>query len=513
MKVRLTVLTVISLMVVSGLFVALSEESDAVNVSTFSDLEAALSSEGEAVVILTSDVEVNAQISITGAKTLTSNNGSTLTRAVSYNHGNLIYINSESSLVVSGNLVVDGNSDWITNNQSDASIENHGNLKFQDSVTIKNNHYGVPSTMWGTTPDGGSAVSNYGTMTIDGGSFTDNSGGDGVIYTSGGTLTITGGSITSNKNRGLTLENASELKMSGGTVDGNGGGIMASGSSFRWTVLNISGGSISNNDSSGTKGAGIYLNNLAKLNLAGGRIENNTLPWSTTGSCGGGIYIGQTSEANLDGGIIAGNSATNGSGIYASGDVSINGATIKGNSVDGIYVNQSTVTMTGGLIDSNIVYLFAGVFKMTGGNVSNIPNAIQTPNSGWGGGFQFGGTAKFDSKSIVSVKVTLVEGETQVLSSHAITLAPTSYVEGDQWVSGSPAGLVSLNHSKIDVCAYGGEKWAIDNGGCLLNTHQAAGNSNADDGNGGMSTSVMIAIVAIAILAVAAFVLKARISR
>lgn len=47
MKVRLTVLTVISLMVVSGLFVALSEESDAVNVSTFSDLEAALSSEGK----------------------------------------------------------------------------------------------------------------------------------------------------------------------------------------------------------------------------------------------------------------------------------------------------------------------------------------------------------------------------------------------------------------------------------------------------------------------------------
>lgn len=513
MKTRITVVAIIAVVAFAFAFSASSEELDAIDVSTFDDLKASLEAEGSTIVVLTSDVVADSQINILGNKTLTSNNGSAITRSTGYNHGTILYVGEDSSLTISGSVVLNGNSNWITNDQSDSFIKSRGVLTFQDDVSMKNCHYGVPSSAWGTTPPGGSAVSNYGSMVISGGSFTGNSGGDGVVYTSKATLTITGGSINSNSSRALVIEDASKFQMSGGTISGNNGGITASGEAFTWTELNISGGSISGNNSLGNRGAGIYLDHMAKLNLSGGTIENNTLAHSTTGSRGGGIFVGQKSTANLTGGVISGNDATYGGGICTSGDMTIDGAVIKNNSIDGIYIDQATVTMTGGTIESNQVYLFAGVFKMTGGSVVKTSNAVQAPNSTWGGGFQFGGSAKFDSDSSVSMMITLVEGETQVISSHSITIVPNTYVEGAQWVSGSPTGLVSLNHEKIDVYPYQGEKWVVDENGCLVNTHQAAGTPGDGGSSGGISTTLIIALAVILLIVATALIVRSRIKK
>lgn len=515
MKSRFPAIAVVSFMTFACAFIALSEESEATDVASFSDLKAALGTEGTSTIVLTSDVTADSQIDVIGNKTLISKNGSTLSRSTSYNHDSILSISPGSSLVLSGDLIINGNSNWISNDQSGSFIVNRGNLQVQDNVTIENCRYGVPTSMWGTTPSGGSAVSNYGSMTISGGTITGNSGGDGTIYTSGGKLTITGGSISSNSNRALVLEDGSELQMSGGNVDKNNGGISASGSVFTWTVLNISGGSISNNNSAGTRGAGIYLDFQAKLNLSGGTIEGNSLAYSysLTGSRGGGIFVGQKSTADLTGGVISGNQSTYGSGICASGDITINGAVIRGNLGDGIYIDQSEVTMVGGEINSNAVYLNAGIFRMTGGKITNTWNAVQIPDSMIGGEFQFGGTAQFDSDSSVSIKVILIEGETQVMSSHSITLAPRTYVEGDQWVSGSPSGLVGLNHSKIDVYPYEGEKWIVDENGCLVNTHQTATTSDSEEGDDGNLTLLIIIVVAIIAIAVTAVVIKSKLNR
>jgi hypothetical protein len=118
--------------------------------------------------------------------------------------------------------------------------------------------------------------------------------------------------------------------------------------------------------------------------MSGGEISGNTSP-----SYGGGVSV--SGNFTMNGGIISGNSASpignaRGGGVYVSENFTMNGGTISGNSVgySGGGVYASSFTMNGGTISGNsatgsnfatdsISYgggVYAGSFAMNGGTIS-----------------------------------------------------------------------------------------------------------------------------------------------
>lgn len=491
--------------------VTVMEESDAVNVTTFDDLQSALGAEGDATITVTNEIQVGELITVAGNKTITSSNNGTILRATSYAEGSLISIPSNSSLTLSGNLEIDGNSDWITDNQSNALIRNQGTLTIQDDVTLRNNHFGVHASWGGVAAVGGSAITNTGTLNLLGGSITENSGGNGAVYSDGGTVTMQSFDITDNETRAVALDGVCTFNMRSGTISGNTSGVSVESDVFRHSTFNMSGGTISEN-SGAINGGGVYLGYGGIFNMTGGEISDNRLSSSSLNTRGGGVYISNDGSATLSGGTISGNSALEGGGVYVAGALTISGTEISSNSYEGIYSISPDVLMTGGSLDSNGVRLYGGTFCITGGTVTNSPNAVSHAGISMGT-FEIGGDAKFDSRSYVSIMITLVSSDTSTMQDHAITLRPSTYVEGQQWVRGSPAGLVSINHSKIDVTPYNGEAWEIDEEGCLVNTHVPAstpsgggdeGDGDSSSGDSTMTLAIAAVIVIVIILAIVA---------
>ena len=185
--------------------------------------------------------------------------------------------------------------------------------------------------------DGGAILMGWGTVTISGNAkLTNNiaSRWGGAIcqrtdspYTS--TINMTGGEISGNR--------ASE----GGAVE-----VLDANCTF-----NLSGGKITNNNSTGDGGA-VYLNQEPSvLNMTGGEISGNT----ATGN-GGGVYINRTgSVCNLSEGTISGNQAGgNGGGIYQnngqlklSGNPVVTGNTVSGKANNVYLPSGKTLTISG----------------------------------------------------------------------------------------------------------------------------------------------------------------------
>lgn len=502
---------------------AVSDESDAVSVSSFGALQDALESEGTDTITVTSDIQVTSEISVAGDKTLTSSNGSEIIRSSSYGRGHMIAIGEGASLTLAGNLVINGNDDWISNNKSDAMIENRGTLTIQDDVFLTDNRYAVEASITGMTPSGGSAISNYGDLVLNGGSFTSNSGGNGVIYTDDGTVSMRSTTISDNGSRAVYIAGQSTFNMYSGTISDNNSGVYVGGTVFNWSTFYLSGGSIVDNGKGATTGVGVYLDYHGRLSMTGGEISGNQAASSSMNNRGGGIYVAQDATAILSGGTVSDNRATEGGGIYATGNVTISGTTLSDNYYEAIYVNGSTVEMTSGTLDNNAVRLYNGGFRMTGGSITDTPNAVQRAGTAlYATTFEFGGTAKFDSNSYASVYVTLIDNGVQVFEDHALRLFPSNYLEGMQIVEGDPPGLVSTNYTKIDVAPHNGERWEVDVNGCLVNTHEPAEDwsdpdtpSSEESGDSGteldsMTTIIAVIIVLIIIIAVAAVVMKRR---
>lgn len=124
-------------------------------------------------------------------------------------------------------------------------------------------------------------------------------------------------------------------------------------------TLNLYSGTLSQNK--GYYGGAVSVQKDGNANLFGGTISRNTAP------SGGGLYVAN-STVTLSGTEISGNSAKQGGGIYNQhGNVTIEQGEISGNWVDGEKVeenpngggiyndNTGTVTMTGGKINGNAV--------------------------------------------------------------------------------------------------------------------------------------------------------------
>ena len=198
---------------------------------------------------------------------------------------------------------------------------------------------------------------------------------DGVTLTRAATYTGNGG--------GIEVRSGASLDMSGGQITGfqwatAGGGVWSSGGTFT-----MSGGIISN-ITAGGHGAGVHINGNGSFTMTGGEISGNTA--SGDGRQGGGVYVNDSSFTLSGDAIIRNNKSTHdrGGGVYSHiGPFNMTGGTISGNTAPqnggGVHAN-GIFNMSGGLISGNKstagnggggIFSSSCVFTMTGGEISD----------------------------------------------------------------------------------------------------------------------------------------------
>lgn len=139
-------------------------------------------------------------------------------------------------------ITIDGN----RVSQKDGSLIVYGKLKLKDGVAIKN-----CNRTEADTPSGAICVAQGGSLTMDGGTITGNTGAYGSAVYNEGTFTMTDGEISSNTGQiGAVVNNAGgQFIMTGGKIssnkvtDGCGGVFVSENCSFHMTD-----GEISNNE-------------------------------------------------------------------------------------------------------------------------------------------------------------------------------------------------------------------------------------------------------------------------
>ncbi|GHV16386.1 hypothetical protein FACS189493_2150 [Spirochaetia bacterium] len=256
------------------------------------------------------------------------------------------------TLTLGGSITLRGrsnNTSELVRVNKDAALGLTGNVK----ITGNNSGGGVQSE------DGG-------TITMSGGKINGNNGAGVTLRNPGTTFTMSGGEISGNTagdGSGVKVENGAAFIMSGTAVISgnnatwNGGGVKMRGSG---TTFTMSGGTIRGNTAQ--EGGGVKVEDNAAFTMSGTAavIDGNT---STNG--GGGVRADR-STFTLSDGTISNNTANQGGGVNMGGSGSsftMTGGTISGNTADndhgfaggGLYVfskpgEVSTFSKTGGII-------------------------------------------------------------------------------------------------------------------------------------------------------------------
>ena len=294
-------------------------------------------------------------------------------------------------------------------------------------------------------------------------------------YNSGGGIGVYVVTAT-RANKGATLNILEGAEISNNVNTGNGG-IEASGTGVflgDYATLNMSGGKISNNTTSGRGstfngsysqyGGGLAIK-YATANISGGEISENTAY-----SGGGGVYM-QTSAAtlNLSGDAKISNNSASGEGMTSSGE------TIGG----GIYLYDGTVNMEGNAeisgnkaettISSKLdgcgggVFIKGGYFNMSGGTIS-------------------GNTAGFDGADLESD-----DEETEALYDlYTEGCGGGVFIEGGN-ISGSDAGIFTMTGGTIEgnnATATRENYYQGNGGGVYIGATNGNGGTNYPDGIG-----------------------------
>ncbi|MCC9601933.1 dockerin type I domain-containing protein [Stieleria sp. JC731] len=254
-------------------------------------------------------------------------------------------------------------------NRAGGGIEDASNLSVSlTDVILEGNNAGVaPSATAAPGNGGGLHVTGSATVTITGGSVSDNVAAreGGGLWNGSGLMTIDGTTIANNV-------------ASGDGADDGGGGVFNNGGSVQ-----IQNSLVFDNVADGVSGSGGGI-----LNLGGSlAITSTTISGNTANRAGGGIEVTGGSVTTLDGVTLGsdgdgnndseeGNSVAenanpgNGGGLHIGGDgvVNITGGSVVGNvagSEGGGLWNSSTGTLVvdGTLIDSNSAPTGGGVFN------------------------------------------------------------------------------------------------------------------------------------------------------
>jgi CSLREA domain-containing protein len=220
-------------------------------------------------------------------------------------------------------------------------------------------------TIIGGQADYGGGIDNWGTVTINGSTLSDNS------------ASFDGGGI---RNRGtVTISSSSKLSGNSATY---GGGIA------NWGEVTISGTTLSSNSASGS-GGGI-------VNWGTVTISSSSTLSNNSASYGGGIDNWGTVTVS-DSTLSSNAASSEGGGISNHGTVTVSGSTLSGNSAGeggGGIANWGTVTINGSTLSSNSASGYGGGIAIFGSGTLTISDSTLSDNSAStdGGGIYDWGT-------------------------------------------------------------------------------------------------------------------------
>ncbi len=308
--------------------------------------------------------------------------GGTVSDNIAVNGGAVYYSGSESVSISGGSL-------------EDNSAQNGGAVYMESgSLTMTDGSIGSSSA----NENGGAIYVSGAAVDVSGGTIGGEGNGNtaksgGAIYLESGSVTVSGTAVISHNtaldgNGGAISANTASVTVSGGSIsdnisqNGSGGAVYAESG-----AVTVSGGSISNNRA-GLSGGGIYaqtgavaLTGTASGSTSSTNISNNI---SESGN-GGGIYAG-TGSVTVNNVYLSGNGANNGNGgglWSGSGAAVITNASVTGNSaINGaaIFEDTGSVTFNGSNVQNNTAanggavgvgsaaakLYFAGNVKVTG---------------------------------------------------------------------------------------------------------------------------------------------------
>ncbi len=279
---------------------------------------------------------------------------------------------------------------------------------------------------------GGSTVELYGGTLTGGVPVKGNPGGNISVRGDGSTVKIYGGTISAGHSvntygGNIEMQNASELIMYGGTIEGGisdsrGGNIsLQTGAS-----LTMYGGTIKDGNAA-TFGGNVAVFTGSSVTLYGGSIENGT-----AGSYGGNLTFGNGSTSNagvltVDGGEIKGGTAATYAGSIYVGKYSsivlksgtIEGGTATGGSSGTIYLG-GTMTVDGGSVIGGSTTKNGGAINSDGGELTLNAGTISGGESG-----QNGGTIALGNNGILTVAGGGIYGGTLTGSGYGPNVAVT----------------------------------------------------------------------------------------
>jgi hypothetical protein len=206
-----------------------------------------------------------------------------------------------------------------------------------------------------------------------GGTSSSRSYPGGGVYINAGTFTMNGGIISGNT--------AITSVTSSASLYGGGGGVYVTGTGATHGEFTMNGGTISGN--------------IAQNNSGGSSASPS--------SSGAGVYVDTYGDFFMEGGIISGNdfistglypsSLFSGGGVYSAGRFKLSGGTISGNGASGgkagVYLGGGTFTMTGGSITDHPeagVYIYGvGTYDIGGSAIISDNGASGVYVGGTGG--------------------------------------------------------------------------------------------------------------------------------
>lgn len=338
-KTRMTAGIIAVLSVLNFLFIPVSAAEGDVTVSSWADLQSAISNASQATtIVLDGDIDVarnasaitveagkNITLDLNGNNIVRSTNGRAPRPAQSFfnvngaftlvGDGSITGSNDASAIVVGANGEFTMNAGTIsgTVNESAVTVNANGNFTMNaGTIAAANNATGVTVNGKGnfTLNDGtvtGANISNAvivnGKFEMNGGTITGTNNASGVVVN--GEFTMKAGTITKNNAQngaGVRITRGGNFVMDGGvisenTATNNGGGVaMEPGSTFTMNNGTITGNTTSN------LGGGVFmpLDNNTRLqvvfNLNGGAITNNVAKNAPNQSTdhGAGVYFGHS---------------------------------------------------------------------------------------------------------------------------------------------------------------------------------------------------------------------------
>ena len=297
-------------------------------------------------------IDTNAQTA-TDMEAKTGENGDV---TIDTNHFSMFELQALSFRGLSGyvgNAFINGGEFQLTDNACTAEGDNRANLTISQNTIIDLNGH----TLTISKANQFFEVTNNATLTImDSATVQDDvsyPGGD--VYGNRASLSDDGSTLTYYITTSTPSGTGTTEKLEKHTVTLSGA-IRCDESSdqaikVNGGTLDIQGGALRN-----SSGKRIVLVESVTLTMSGGYIVGG----GSDGTPGGGIYV-NNGTLNISGGVIAANRGSSGGGIFVnSGELNISGGAVTGNEINGhedngggIYVNSGTLNLSDGYVTNN----------------------------------------------------------------------------------------------------------------------------------------------------------------